>query len=501
MRSVSTGPLPAGRPADPRAEPFRRGWLLAPAGAPLPAAVQRWTGGWAERRLGPWVLRYDARTPYHVASGLGGGVHVLGTIYDVRALDRSEEAVVGRLARALALGWRRFHAGLRYTAGSHVLFIERRDVHLVLDAVGTFPACHGRSSQGTVVASHPRLVAELTGAPESELVRRWCAHPAHTRGGRYPPGLLTPYEGVEIVTPNQRFDVGARTMTRFYPDRDAPELPERDVVDAVAPLLAGQLKRIADRRPLAISLSGGMDSRLTLAASRTVVDRASYITYTSPSRVHKQDVVIARAMAAGLGLDHDVFRVEGDPTGRFDKTWELLTNGTRGSGDLTWTLHENLEPGRVHVQSYIVEIARGFYLKGLYNREVPDEIEPWVLSKLFRPPTRELFEPVFADFIAKTDFTAAAMRGLHYTDLFYWEHLAPAWNGRIIRDHRFAVESHLLLNCRFVLEMMLARPVEDRVRARIVLRLVEALWPEVLDFDVYSGSSFFDLRAGERVAE
>ena len=481
---------------DPFSEPFKRGWLVAPSHRRHTPELAWWTRRWATRRIGPYVLHNDPRTPYLTAAAGPYRVHALGLICDIRALDRTDAEVVGALATALARGWDELYGALRYTAGGHVLLLERDGVHVILDTVGTFPACHGAIGRDTVVASHPRLVAELTGAPRSDFARMWRAHPARDRGGRYMPGLLTAYEGVEIVTPNQRFELASRTMTRFYPDRDQEERSEAEIVDAVVPALTGQFARLARTHVLAVSLSGGLDSRLTLAATRPIAEKAVYLTYDSPSRVHHHDMVVARDIARRLGLEHATFRIEGDVSGAFAPTWELITDGLRGSSDLTWSLREHLPADSLHVKSYIVEIVRGFYLKGVYNQKVRTTIDGALLSKLFRLETRADFAAIFEDYIAKTAFTPGAMRGFHYTDLFYWEHLAPAWNGATIRDHRFAVESYLVCNCRALLELMAARPLGDRVRARMLLRLIEAMWPALLDFEIYSGSRFFDLRTG-----
>ena len=290
---------------DPFSEPFRRGWLLAPAGAGTNERLAWWTRRWAQRRVGSLVLRHDPRTPYHAVAARRATVHALGLICDVRALEHTDADVVRALAGALSRSWSRLYEALRYTAGGHVLFLERGGVHLILDATGTFPACHAEVAGATVVASHPRLVAEMTGAEETEFARTWRSHPARDRGGRYMPGLLTPYEGVEIVTPNQRFEVASRTMTRFYPARDHEVLPEREIVDTVVPALSGQFARIAQTHPLVVSLSGGMDSRLTLAATRPIAGKATYLTYNSPSRVHKTDILLASGLADRFGAAPD----------------------------------------------------------------------------------------------------------------------------------------------------------------------------------------------------
>jgi hypothetical protein len=70
------------------------------------------------------------------------------------------------------------------------------------------------------------------------------------------------------------------------------------------------------------------------------------------------------------------------------------------------------------------------------------------------------------------------------------------WLGPMIRGTRVAMDTYIIYNCRALLEMMMSRPLEERYETRLVHSLIDCLWPEVLDVPVFSGSKFFDLRAG-----
>jgi asparagine synthetase B (glutamine-hydrolysing) len=93
-------------------------------------------------------------------------------------------------------------------------------------------------------------------------------------------------------------------MHRFYPDRELPELDPEDIAGQLHPLLEGQLKKLHQRHELAFSLSGGLDTRVTLATSRPVAHKSLYFTYYSKLESLKTDVVVARQLSSRFGLRH-----------------------------------------------------------------------------------------------------------------------------------------------------------------------------------------------------
>ena len=461
---------------------FRRGFLLGAAGP----RVEEWTAHWCHRDVAGQTLRHDPLVPYHACTSRGLRLHSLGLICDVFAPGLSDEDVVAALAADLRDSWAAFYASLKRTGGAYVLFIEDGEgVHVVLDATGTVPVCHGFGT----IASHPRLIAETQGLTVSPVAERWFKHKAMNLGGRYMPGLLTAYDGIEILTPNQRLHDGR--MTRFYPDADCRERHPDEIVETVAPALSSQLSRSSER--LAFSLSGGMDSRLTLAASRPVAQHSLYFTYYGDNHpVFSNDIAVVRQLRDALGLEHREARLSAYTTPPdFAAEFAINGDGMQGPAGLAYWFAGCVGADHLHVRSNILETVRGYYLKNALNHK--DAFDALKLARLFRQATAEEFTPYFQDFIDKAQFTHDACRGFHYSDMFYWEHRLGGWLGPMIRGQRAVFETYIIYNSRALLELMMSRPLEDRANASIVVALIERLWPEVLDVPVFSEAKYVDL--------
>jgi asparagine synthase (glutamine-hydrolysing) len=235
-----------------------------------------------------------------------------------------------------------------------------------------------------------------------------------------------------------------------------------------------------------------MDSRLTLAASRSVAERSLYFTYYSESHpVYSNDIAVARRLRDALGLQHRELRTtDFHAPADFAHEFALNTDGMQGSSSIAYLFAAGLGEGYVHVRSNVLETMRGFYLKNSLNHR--DRFDAYKLARLFRQATADEFTPHFQAFVEKTSFKTEAFRGFHYTDMFYWEHRLGAWLGPMIRGQRAAQETYIIYNSRALLELMMSRPMEARLRADIVRSMIERLWPEALEVPVFSGARYTD---------
>lgn len=484
---------------------FRGGYLVADAAQEpaLPdAELRELVAGWRAARVGPYAVRYDDTWRSAYASAGDAEVLLLGTAMDLDRPHASGEEVARTLAAALAGSDAGFLDRIDALNGAHLIFARRGARCWALqDATGVEALCYDVAGGDTLVASHPALIAEIRGYELSELGRLWIWGNPEPRAQEHKlwngvfwfPGVATPYAEVRALTPNTRLDLATRQVERFFPREPVGVLRERAIVGEVAGALRDACAWVAREFPgtAEVSLSGGMDSRLTLAASRDVADSLRYFTYHFPKHEgYQNDVKVAAELAARLGLDHYAFPMFAGPALQAHQAeWRRTFGGLNGNGRLAFAWVEHFGVGHVDVRSNVLELVRGFYLKNPGNR--PDEFDAARLSRLFGVK-QDTLVPQFEEFMAVTGFGADTKLDLHYTDLFYWEQRLGRWHGEGVRRLKLSHTTYVIWNSRRVLTQMLARPLEDRRRARLVYRLIERLWPEALATPVFSGSRYVE---------
>jgi hypothetical protein len=300
------------------------------------------------------------------------------------------------------------------------------------------------------------------------------------------PGLLTEFEGVEIITPNQRFEMESRRMIRFYPDSDLPELEPRNIAEKIAPLLSGQLIQLTKNEDLAFSLSGGLDTRVTLAASCPVARKSLYFTYFTPTGILANDLTVANRLRDQFLLNHISFSYDT----RIPEALKVTMLNCEGILKATGTNYQIASHigAKLHIRSNTAEVARGFYLKNSVN--IPNRFTSRKLSSLFRNATVDLFLPHFDSFIDKTGFKQENFFNLHYSDLFYWEHRLAGNYGAIYRNGRAYFETYMIFNCRLIIELMLSTSIENRRKSAVMFEIIKYAWPETLEIPIFSGSKY-----------
>ncbi|WP_026922492.1 hypothetical protein [Glycomyces arizonensis] len=460
---------------------WARGFLLTAEAHRPPVAH------WRQERLGDRWLSWDPRTPIAVASAGAAWVAVLGRAIDLESWSTDTAAIAAELLRSRLRGRDALQGRLDALSGRYAVFDgDERSAFVQTDAAGMRAVFYETGASAPCAASHAGLVAEHIGAgpsvfPDPELLRA-------TERAYALPGRATTFAGVVMLTPNTELDLVRGRVGRCFPREPQEQRTAGEVVDAVLPLLGGQLAALTATERLEVSLTAGLDSRTTLALTRPFADRLMYFTYDTvgsggPSRRGvEHDVAVAVELAGRFGLDHHRIEVKGrTPAEPLRSVMER--NSPRRSHPGLAAAHRGYEPERgLHLRSNLYEIGRAFYRA---RREQPQVLKPGHMAKLLTKKTSQSPEirAAFAEYVEATDFDRA-QRLYDPIDLFYWEHRSGMWLNAHLTESDVAFDTFILVNSRLVYRLLLSAPLEDRIAGTVFLELIRRSWPEVLEVPV-----------------
>jgi asparagine synthase (glutamine-hydrolysing) len=349
------------------------------------------------------------------------------------------------------------------------------------------------------VSSSARDLAELAGADldqDSIGVFRMVGH--HL-------GTATPYRGVTKLAPGHiaRLANGQLTIEP-YPQQPAPPEPSQPegVVVPHADRLRATVTGFLDCYPgTVLELSGGLDSRMVLAAippSRRREVRALTLAYPGST-----DLPVAAALARRHGMAHQVIdlttmrRIEPHHAyqAALDAALRLDAQGSPlGIAALDWA-EAQVDAGP-RLSGHGGELARGtYYMQRPYPHVRPDLIDRlarwWILANavpdnVFTPEfaaesrhqTHRKLHDIFTGY--RTDWLTA-------TDEFYLRERLHRWAGPTVTDAALArVVANPLLDPDIV---ALARtvPPERRTGSRYAARVLDQLDPDLAQIPLSSG--------------
>src|SRR5262249_20086706 len=251
---------------------------------------------------------------------------------------------------------------------------------------------------------------------------------------------------------------------------------------------------IAARWTPAISLTAGLDSRVTLAAFRHI-PRKTLFTYDR-GELTRVDVEIAAKLCQRLGFEHRRIPIVGpDRAGSIYAAVEKMPD-YRHFDEACATFVSAFSNERcIHVRSNLAEIARARRQQSM----MPTRFDPanWIDVVVDRKRRRE---PLHREAIQYLRAGMGAFFGLlgydlsnpydpkllayDAWDLFYWEHRMSTWHAQVLLGSDFAFDTTIIFNSRRLLELLLSAPRNERKKATLFRQFIARRCPEIKDFPI-----------------
>ncbi len=474
---------------------YRFGFLITTSGEALQEKCFVLTN-WNRAAVGQYRFWIHPDQKLYLYENGDSTFFLIGHCYNPISMISDENEELSALAAAYGAGEDAYCRELSDLTG---IFLTGRitgeTISLYGDAAGMLMTYYGFSRAHLWVSSHAALLGRLNGLEQSRYVRQLVAYRFYPLFGFFLPGDLSPYDAFKRLVPNHCVSLhdGTCEVRRFYPTEDwsslrnAYSMDER--VSEIIRILSSSMTLIPRKweRP-AISLTGGCDSKTTLACANGQYDRYHYFSYIS-SEAEAVDANGAHTICEKLGLHHEIWEIPEEV-----KDQELVQAILReNQGDIgTPKMREAQKRAflaeqdvfDVEVKSWVSEVARAYYQKRFAKQGFPKEPTARYLTTLYkvfahdRALVRET-DAVFARYL-QAFFRGSDRKGWPWADLFFWEFRVSSWNGLVITgEHRYSSEITIPYNNRRLLELMLAVPDEMRIRDGLYRLIREKANPEV----------------------
>lgn len=496
---------------------FGGGYLIRGGASTAPSLVDRWPS----HRLGRLTYHLHPRTRWHTAGGDGGAdgdpaagpgrVVIVGTPVDVpggmadgrliceHALDAWSAGGLDAAVRYLAYLGGRWTAVLDPAPGGRGPAYgggAAEEITVVPDCQAT-QAVFYSTRRGVALGSQPALVAATVEAgPDEAAEQMWTTlRAARAKGVVFLPGTMTTHEDVLPLVPNHllrvRLSGDSATVAheRFWPFADRVERTDTaQVIEEFVDYFREHTRLLCTLGRPVVSLTGGKDSRTTLAAALPHLREDSFtFTYYNPrdglvGEGAPTDVFTANALAAAVGVQHRVLHWRQPAPGSvFEEIYDRTYPVRRGSTGAAHAMWADLPHDIVHLQSIGAELGTTFYTHRTQDPITPERLLQIVTNRTDLDPA--LARAAFGDYLDYAQFTAGAIGGYDYHDVFYWEQRMGKWGYQKYQDGDFAHRMLMPFNARGLVETMQSLPYrqrEQKVLLEALLATVPALDPEVL---------------------
>jgi len=329
------------------------------------------------------------------------------------------------------------------------------------------------------VMSQAGMMAERLGLTMDPLARDYINRRLSKGHTEYMwPGSSSPFREIRHLLPNHYLDLGSGRCHRFWPNEPLVPIAFDEAMERLTKHLPQLIEAAADRFDLVLGMTSGIDSRLVLAASKSIRHQLSCVSVRQlRMKADHADLVIPKDLLRQLKLPHEVILAQPQMSAAFREVYEksiFLAHAHYGPD--AEAILKHFGRTKVAVTGSGSEICRADAPVGipfLENNPSPEFLAIWNIGGL---------HPFTLQHVQTWCATAPTDCGIELLDLHEWEQGSGNWLAMTQLEFSIAWRDLFTpFNCRDVLISLLSVPKPDRASPDNLIyhALIKRLWPEV----------------------
>lgn len=452
-------------------------------------------GAWMHTEFCGYHFYIHPDQKLHIASGTERCCFLIGHAFNPFTMDYSED----KLLREMVDSNRdELYRQLNELTGVFTFgYVEHDSLTLISDCAGMQIAYYGEIGGELYVSTHMQLIGDLLALSVSDYVSKLIRYRFYPLYGAYLPGDISSYEGVRRVVPNTEviYNNHQFQIHRFYPVRDLQmcesEAEYGSGIRKISDIMRNTMELISQKweKP-AISLSGGMDSKGSLAAANGIYERFYLFSYISMPG-EQIDAEAAAKLAQAVGANHHVDYISDNDEDFSDiEDFRVILEhnfgniGKTNKNDVRKRVYytdPSKRPFDIEAKSWVSEVGRANYYKKFGLSKMPRRLSPRQMTTMYKffLHDRSLVratDRIFRDYIRDTHFDD--IFNCDSSDMFLWEMRYGGWGGQVITcEHRFAFNITVPYNNRLLMELFLTLPLEKRISDQAHYDMIRELNP------------------------
>lgn len=285
------------------------------------------------------------------------------------------------------------------------------------------------------------------------------------------PGDLCPYMNTKALFANHRLKLATGRADRFWPLQRPSQRQADEAIATASSLMQATIRSALRRWRIVCSITGGKDSRVSLAACGPQVDQIEFFTLRSDNTKACDNEYPAQ-LAAMFSLRHRIIDVPQPDPGLLQLYDTQVGGMAIGERRRIVSACEQLGGSRVvHLNGNLGAIAKGFYW---HNRHPASVRKHSILREFVNRP-----KPV-TDAIDRWVDSLPDVNASTAYNLMYLEQRGGRWMGIGETGSQLFYDSLSLFNNRQVFEALSGLPPRLLSDGSLLKRLVQEMWPELL---------------------
>lgn len=424
---------------------------------------------------------------------------MLGYVLDIRDSKKDSNEILKHLSKQYKISREYFYDALDYLNGRYILIVDDSDdTQVYTDATSMKPIYYWNKE---LFGSHEVIVREVVKKNRNVTLKtRW------TNG-------YMDYTGTQSIYKfncNNYFSFKENQFSRYFPRYDIENQSAEEIAEKTIPFLKNQVEWLSKLdKTLYLSLTGGMDSKVSLAILKSIKSKLNLFTYLidfekekeGPRKdIYTRDKELVDRLVYNFDLKHKYYNFEDlNIPDEFIKQMKYNFSSAH-SDEVAYLVRENMDFNSIHIKSNIYEMAKLPYTQSGYK--VTKIEDGYNISKKWLPRSirdkNDIGKKMYLDAARRCNLNREEILNANLSMMLYLESKLSNWHSSITQETEGIQETFIFFNSKFLLRNLLSLKMDERRNTILLSLYIKAFWP-FLNYQVANSYNTLDVYRSNRI--
>ena len=428
--------------------------------------------------IGEYNLHYSNNMDITVLEENGDQLIALGYMLDIRNGDLTDIEILKNLSVSNDID-----RELDYINGRYVLIVNKKNaVTVFTDASALLPVNYAKEHK--VISSHDILIEELLKLNNIEV------KPLREElKGSFD---FTRYESIFKFNPSLKLDINTWEFNRYYPDSEIIRKDVNSVMKEIVIYFNEMIKWLKNRdNKIILTLTGGYDSRVSMALTNSFSEKVEYITYLHPNlarlseraqEIYDIDMYVTKTIGTNLNVNHTMVDLADYNLKGNERKNALQTLQTAHSFSLIdYFRNERKFNKAIHIKSTVYGMGKSdFPLKKNHNPNTYDEMSDFIHGVLKEAVKLPDYSIIVNEYYKRNLHSEGVGKGRHYFEIFHLESRMGNWHSNVTQETDPELLDFIFVNTRRIIDLLQSPSIQERKDKVLYKTLINKYWPALL---------------------
>lgn len=428
--------------------------------------------------INDWILFYNRDMDVTVQQTGENIIVVLGYMLDIRDGDLTTEEIAKKLVQT-----NNVDKELDYINGRYVAIINKNgNPSVYTDASALMPINYSQSEK--VISSHDILIEKIleqNGKIVEEVQDELLGSFDFTR-----------FKGIFKFNPSLKLNLNDYVFERFYP---ATELTRRSIDDILKELdlyfreMIKWLKKWDN--DIILTLTGGYDSRVSMALTNELSERIEYITYLHPNlkrlseaaqKIYEVDLFITETLEKNFRINHtQVNLADYDLKNDEREYYKSILQTAHSFSLIDYFKNDRKFDKALHIKSTVFGMGKSdFPLNKNHNPETYEEMGDFIHGVSNAALKLPNYKDILNDYYKRNLQEEKVGKGRHFFEIFHLESRMGNWHSNVTQETDPELLEFIFVNARRILDLLQSPSIQERRDKMLYKHIINEYWPALL---------------------